>query len=158
MSLQYLVIQSQLCPPRPRKSILARPRIEARLKAALDYPLTIVQAGTGYGKSTALASLMTDERELFWYTITEPDRDPLLFLAHLLSTFGAYGAPALHALEASGGQTSPAALHPLLNALTKGLKKDTLLVLDDFHIVSGVEAIVELLKKLVDYCPPCLHI
>ncbi|MCU0486262.1 MAG: hypothetical protein MUC85_09160 [Anaerolineales bacterium] len=158
MNLHDLVIQSQLHPPRTRKSILARPRIEMRLKTALDYPLTIVQAGTGYGKSTALASLVTEERELFWYTITEPDRDPLLFLVHLLSSCGAYGAPALRALETSGGQVSPAALHPLLNALTQGLKQEAILVLDDFHIVSGVEAILELLKKLVDYCPPRLHI
>ena len=87
MNLYDLVIQSQLHPPRTRKSILARPRIEARLKAALEYPLTIVQAGTGYGKSTALASLMMDDQELFWYTITEPDRDPLLFLTHLICAF-----------------------------------------------------------------------
>ena len=158
MSLHDLVIQSQLHPPRTRKTILARPRIEARLKAALDYPLTIVQAGTGYGKSTALASLIMDDQELFWYTITEPDRDPLLFLVHLLSTFGAYGAPAFRALEASGGQVSPTALHPLLNALTKDLNKEAILVLDDFHLVSDVETIVELIKKLVDTCPPRLHI
>ena len=158
MNLYDLVIQSQLHPPRTRKSILARPRIEARLKAALEYPLTIVQAGTGYGKSTALASLMMDDQELFWYTITEPDRDPLLFLVHLLSAFGAYGASAFRALEAAGGQVKPAALHPLLNALTKGLNKEAILVLDDFHLVSDVEAIAELIKKLVDTCPPRLHI
>ena len=51
MALRDLVIQSQLIPPRQRKGVLRRPRLEARLEDVLDYPLTLVQAGTGYGKS-----------------------------------------------------------------------------------------------------------
>lgn len=158
MSLNDLVIQSQLSPPRLRKSILTRSRIEARLAANLDYPLTVVQAGTGYGKSTALASLAAAGHELFWYTISEPDRDPLLFLVHLLSTFGEYGKTALVSLETSGGQVDPAALIPLLNSITRRAKGEVILVLDDFHLVRDVVEILELIKKLVDYCPPCLHV
>ena len=158
MSLQDLVIQSQLHPPSPRKNLLRRPRLAARLEAALDTPLTILQAGTGYGKSTALASLAAPERTLFWYTITEPDRDPLLFLVHLLSSCGEFGAAALHSLEASGGIVTPAALNPLLNALTTRLKADAVLILDDFHLVAHVPEIADLLRKLVDYCPPSLHV
>ncbi|MEW6094393.1 MAG: BTAD domain-containing putative transcriptional regulator [Chloroflexota bacterium] len=120
--------------------------------------MTIVQAGTGYGKSTALASLSGENRPIFWYTITEPDRDPLLFLIHLLSAFGEYGQAALRSLETNDGLVTPAALTPLLNTLTKDIQADALLVLDDFHLVSDVDEITGLLKKLVDYCPPRLHI
>ena len=158
MSLQDLVIQSQLHPPRPRKSLLRRPRLDARLAVILDHPLTIVQAGTGYGKSTALASLPVADWQLFWYTITEPERDPLLFLVYLLSAFGEYGTTTLHSLEINGGLVTPTALHPLLNELTRRVKGDAILVLDDFHLVSNVDEIIELLKKLVDYCPSRLHI
>lgn len=158
MSLKDLVIQSQLYPPRPRKSLLRRPHLEDRLKAALEGTLTVVQAGTGYGKSTTLASFLEDERSLFWYTITEPDRDPLLFFLHLLSAFGEYGQTAIHSLETNDGLVTPTALHPLLNSLTRQLKEETILVLDDFHLVTHVEEILNLIKKLVDYCPPRLHI
>ncbi len=158
MSLQELVIQSQLHAPSPRKTLLRRPRLERRLEVVLDVPLTVVQAGTGYGKSTALAAFASGGQALYWYTITEPDRDPLLFLVHLLSAFGEYGMAALHALETNGGLVTAAALTPLLNALTRELKKDAILVLDDFHLVAHVEEIALLLKKLVDYCPPRLHI
>ncbi|HEX7540589.1 MAG TPA: BTAD domain-containing putative transcriptional regulator [Anaerolineales bacterium] len=158
MSLQDLVIQSQLYPPRQRKSFLHRVRLETRLKSALEGPLTIVQAGTGYGKSTLLASLSEKDYQVFWYTITEPDCDPLLFLVHLLSAFGEYGQTAIHSLETNDGLVTPTALHPLLNELTKRLKADAILVLDDFHLVSHVDEIFELFKKLVDYCPPRLHI
>ncbi len=158
VSLHELVIQSQLYPPRLRKSLLRRPRLERRLEVVLDATITIVQAGTGYGKSTALAALSGDDRKLFWYAITAPDHDPLLFLIHLISAFGEYGETALHSLESNNGLVTPTALNPLLNALTKRLENDAILVLDDFHRVTHVEDIVTLVRKLVDYCPPRLHI
>lgn len=158
MALKDLVIQSQLIPPRQRRAVLHRPRLEAHLAAVLDYPLTLVRAGTGYGKSTALATLARTVDGLFWYTITEPDRDPLLFLAHLLCAFDQQGQPALRALEESGGRVTPTALTPLLNALTIGLNDEAVLVLDDYHLVADVPEIAALVERLVDYVPPRLHV
>ncbi|MBC8449497.1 MAG: transcriptional regulator [Chloroflexi bacterium] len=162
MALKDLVIQSQLIPPRQRKGVLRRPRLEARLAAVLDHPLTLVQAGTGYGKSTTLAALAGAVERLFWYTITEPDTDPLLFLAHLICAFDrqvpAWSEPALRLLEKSGGRVTPDALTPLLNALTVGLDGEAVLVLDDYHLVGDVPEIAALVERLVDYLPPRLHV
>jgi DNA-binding SARP family transcriptional activator len=173
MSLQDLVIHSQLIPPRQRKGVLRRPRLEARLAAILDYPLTLVQAGTGYGKSTALAALPTRDPaagraasgaadHLFWYSIAEPDRDPLLFLVHLICAVlcrePAWGEPALAALEASGGRVTRAALTPLLNTLARNLEGEAVLVLDDYHLVADVPDIAALVEQLVDYAPDGLHV
>ena len=162
MGLYDLVIRSQLIPPQQRRGILRRPRLEARLAAVLDYPLTIVQAGTGYGKSTALAVLAGTVDALAWYTITEPDRDPILFLAHLICAFERQDPglceAAFRALEDTGGRVRPDALTPLLNALTLDLDKDTALVLDDYHLVDDVPEIAALVERLVDYIPPRLHV
>jgi len=162
MMLNDLVIRSQLLPPRQRKGVLRRPRLESRLLAVLDYPLTLVHAATGYGKSTALAALAGLVDQLAWYTITEPDRDPLLFLAHLICSFErlqpAWCEPALRALEGSGGRVTPAALTPLLNALTSELDGEAVLVLDDYHLVASVPEIAALVQRLVDLAPPRLHI
>lgn len=162
MPLQDLVLRTQLLPPRSRKGVLRRPRLQARLQAALDIPLTIVQAGTGYGKSTALAALVDLVPCLFWYTITEPERDPLLFLVHLLAAFDRPGCPAgaaaLRALEESGGRVTPVALTPLLNTLATSLEGEAVLVLDDYHLVQDVPEISALLKQLVNYRPPGLHL
>ena len=110
MALTDLVIRSQLIPPRQRRGVLRRPRLDARLSEVLDYPLTIVQAGTGYGKSTALASLGSSAAQLSWYTVTDPDRDPLLFLAHLVCAFQPrepdWCQPAMRALEEAGGRVT----------------------------------------------------
>ena len=167
--LKDLVIRSQLLPPRQRKGVLRRPRLESRLLAVLDYPLTLVHAATGYGKSTTLAALagLVDRTEipargLAWYTITEPDRDPLLFLAHLICSFErlqpAWCEPALHHLEESGRRVTPTALTPLLNTLTAELDSEVVLVLDDYHLVANVPEIAALVQRLVDLVPPRLHI
>jgi LuxR family maltose regulon positive regulatory protein len=169
MMLKDLVIRSQLLPPRQRKGVLRRPRLESRLLAVLDYPLTLVHAATGYGKSTTLAALagLVDRTEipargLAWYTVTEPDRDPLLFLAHLICSFErlqpAWCEPALHHLEESGRRVTPAALTPLLNVLTAELDGEVVLVLDDYHLVANVPEIAALVQRLVDLVPPRLHI
>jgi len=162
MGLNDLVIQSQLVPPQQRRGVLRRPRLEARLAAVLDYPLTIVQAGTGYGKSTALAVLTGTVGPLLWYTITEPDRDPILFLAHLVCAFERHDPglcePVFRLLEQASGRVTPDALTPLLNALTLGLDEESVLVLDDYHLVDDVPEIAALVARLVDYIPPRLHL
>jgi ATP/maltotriose-dependent transcriptional regulator MalT/DNA-binding SARP family transcriptional activator len=162
MILKDQVIRSQLLPPRQRKGVLRRPRLESRLLAVLDYPLTLVHAATGYGKSTALAALAGLVDRLAWYTITEPDRDPLLFLAHLICSFErlqpAWCEPALRLLEGSGGRVTPAALTPLLNALTAELDGEAVLVMDDYHLVANVPDVASLVQRLVDLVPPRLHV
>jgi LuxR family transcriptional regulator, maltose regulon positive regulatory protein len=162
MALKDRVIQSQLIPPRRRKGVLRRPRLEARLAEALDLPLTLLLAGTGYGKSTALATLAEAGTPLSWYTVTEPDRDPLLFLAHLICAFGhqepAWCEPVWAFLQEAGGRVSPEALTPLLNALARGLEEEAVLVLDDYHLVADVPEIGALVERLIDYAPPRLHV
>ncbi len=162
MALEDLVIRSQLFPPRQRRGLLRRPRLEARLEAVLDYPLTIVQAGTGYGKSTALAALADLSTPLYWYSITEPDRDPLLFLAHLICAFEplepSWTRPVLRALEEKGAYLAPGVVNPLINALTRELEGAVVLVLDDYHLVADVPEIAALVEQLVDYIPPQLHL
>ena len=64
-----LLLRTRLIPPWPYRRVLARPGLLAHLGEALDYRLTVVQAGTGYGKTTALAALGTDAQPLIWYTL-----------------------------------------------------------------------------------------
>lgn len=159
MPIRDLVIRSQLIPPQAgRRSLLPRPRLLKRMQAALEYPVVLVQAGTGYGKSTLLAELSGQVKNFFWYTVTEPDRDPLLFLAHLISAFNqggsGLGESALRILEESGSRVTTAALTPLINSLTIGLTGPAVLVLDDYHLVMDVPEIAALVERLVDYHPP----
>lgn len=162
MAFRDLVIQSQLIPPLPRKAILPRPRVRLLLQRALQYPLTLLLAGTGYGKSTALLDLREEGRRLFWYTVNEPDRDPLLFLIHLIHAFAQqneeFGRDALRYLEEHNGRAAPSALTPLLNALTAHLLEEGVLVVDDYHWVHDVPEIAALMRHLIQYRPPRLQV
>jgi LuxR family transcriptional regulator, maltose regulon positive regulatory protein len=162
MSLRDMVITSQLLPPDRRRGVLHRRRLDKRLARVLETPLTLVQAGTGYGKSTALAGLSGMGADVFWYTVSEPERDPLLFLAHLLAAFDQggrpWGRPFLQQLEETGGRALPISLNFLLNTLTTVLAQDVVLVLDDFHLVADVPEVTALVERLVDYRPPFLHV
>ena len=61
------VLRTQITPPRPGPRTLERPRVTCLLAEALNYRLTLVQAGAGFGKTTALAGLAGLGRPLIWY-------------------------------------------------------------------------------------------
>lgn len=77
------VLRTKIIPPRRRLRTLSRPRVSQTLKQAFDYRLTILQAGAGYGKSTALAELAAESEPIIWYQVGDEDNDPLVFLLHI---------------------------------------------------------------------------
>ncbi len=161
-----LLLRTKLSPPQRQRRVLARPALRARLGEALDVRLTVVQAGTGYSKTTALAALDDGAVPLFWYSVGEADADPQRFLAYLIEAFrvrlpGLSDLP-LAALHAGSGEGNPAAwaraLDALINALADALPGPALLVLDDYHLVAEVPAIGALTERLIAYLPPNLHV
>jgi ATP/maltotriose-dependent transcriptional regulator MalT len=109
-------------PPQQQRSVLPRPALVARLREALDYRLTVVQAGTGYCKTTTLAALDDGEIPLFWYSAGEAEADPQRFLSYLLAAFRAR-LPGLsdlpHAiLQERGGEGNREGWTQALDALT----------------------------------------
>ena len=82
-----LIVKTKLASPRPQKRTLPRPRLERRIAQAAEYPLTILQAGAGYGKSTLLTLMAQTDAPLVWYHLSQEDADPLTFLNHLLAGF-----------------------------------------------------------------------
>ncbi|MCU0509590.1 MAG: transcriptional regulator, partial [Anaerolineae bacterium] len=144
--------------------MLPRPQLTARLRDALDARLTVVQAGTGYGKTTALAALKDDVTHLFWLTLDESDRDPQQFLTYLIAAIRIRlpdlpEAPlALLGELSNGGAVQPAqVIDALINALALSLDAPALLVLDDYHIVNASTEVTALVERLVAFLPPDLH-
>ncbi len=153
------ILQTKLNPPRPPRSTLVRPRIDALLREALDHRVTIVQASTGYGKSTALANLAGAATPLFWYSASEGDADPQQFLAHLIAAFrrGLHALPEtpLALLQEPGA--TPLAMDALLNALNDALVEPALLVIDDYHLAASNDVSARL-DNFLSFLPPFLHV
>jgi ATP/maltotriose-dependent transcriptional regulator MalT/DNA-binding SARP family transcriptional activator len=180
-----LLLRTKLTPPRLHRRVLPRPGLIAKLCEALDYRLTIVQAGAGYGKTTALAALngpisaggaasetgRAPNYTLVWYTLDESDNDPQQFLAYLIGAFrlqlpGLPHTPLVVLDEIGRGEMTahgPKAngspvVDALLNALAESLRRPALLVLDDYHYVAKFPEIGALVERLVTYAPADLHV
>lgn len=161
---ETVLLQAKIAPPRPHRYRLVRPEVTARLREAFDYRVTIVQAGAGYGKTTALAELAANTGAVCWYTIGENDRDPVTFLTYLTAACGPVlpqGAPealaALHARPADRTAWTQA-LDGLLNTLAGAIPRPTLLILDDYHFVTASAEIRALTERLITYAPPWLSL
>ena len=159
-------LRTKIIPPPRGARTLTRPRVSQILKQALDYRLTILQAGTGYGKSTALAELAETVKPLAWYQVNDEDNDPLVFLIHLCHAF-LHEIPDLinlpiQLLETWDNTQSPLPWHgvidQVINALSAHLDAPTLLVLDDAHFVTEAGDVAHIIDRLVSFAPANLHV
>jgi ATP/maltotriose-dependent transcriptional regulator MalT/DNA-binding SARP family transcriptional activator len=160
------VLRTRITPPRLGARLIERPRLTRLLGESLHYRLTLVQAGAGFGKTTALAALAGSPPPLIWYQLMDEDRDPLVFLLHLCHA-SRLALPELSdlpisLLESWDGTSSPLPstqiLDEWLNSLAAVLCGPVLLVLDDAHLVAPAAEIVHLIDRLVGLAPDDLHV
>jgi LuxR family maltose regulon positive regulatory protein len=160
------VLRTKITPPHKSLRTLARPRVTQALADALHFRLTLLQAGAGYGKSTALTMLAEEFPPVAWYQVTEDDSDPLVFLLHLCHATqtalpNLQGLPAqfLESWESTRGLLPVTGIvDQYLNTLTEQLAEDVLLVLDDAHLAAGVNEIALILDRLIGLAPQWLHV
>ncbi len=162
MSNLNLIILSQVTPPAPRSNVLQRDRVTRLLQNALQYPVTILNAGTGYGKSTSLISFISGLTiPVFWFSVSTPDRDPALFLASLFSAFNQsgknLGAEALRIVQNPDAELTEG-LIVLINSVTANIQEQCLLVIDDFQELSQSGEVMKLMDWFIDHLPPSLHL
>src|SRR5829696_5815576 len=79
-----ILVRTRLLAPRLPRRWLARERLDRALSAIIEYPLTVVRASAGYGKSAALASYASTSSQLVAWLNLEGCDDPLVFLVHLV--------------------------------------------------------------------------
>jgi len=162
MTHQNQIILSQLTPPAQKSSILDRPRVLHLMKQSLDYPLTILVAETGYGKTTSALSLIKSVKlPFFWYTISRNERDPRLFLTYLCSAFNQQGykigLPALRVLEDSDLDLQEC-LITLINSITSLFNEEALFVMDDFQSLNDSDEILVMMNWFIEHLPANLHV
>ena len=162
MSNRSLIILSRLAPPAQRSNILPRERVTALLRGSLEYPVTILQAGTGYGKSTSLLTFIEKlDFPIFWFSVSADDRDPTLFLMNLYTAFNQHGfdlgSEALRILNTPDSEPRDG-LIALVNAIAKRIPEQCLLVLDDVQYVDNSQVILDMLNWFIDHLPRSLHV
>jgi len=158
---EALIGRTKLLPPRPQRRTLHRARLTKRLMEAVDHRLTLVQAGTGYGKTTALTALIDQAYPLVWYRLATEDADPLVFLLHLIYGFGetitGLSEAPLALLERweDDNQDSPwtAVVDVLANELAQRMTEPVFLILDDAHHLNETSETIRILDRFIDRAP-----
>jgi ATP/maltotriose-dependent transcriptional regulator MalT/DNA-binding SARP family transcriptional activator len=159
-------LRTKLLPPRPAPELLSRARLTNRLLANLSYPLTLVTANAGSGKTTLVADfLRTHKRQFVWYQLDHTDSDPSVFLGYL--AFGirqqvpGFGEALFSYLQEATGEL---AQHPeravdvFLNEVLERVEQQLILVLDDYHHLGQDTTVHTVLDRLLAYLPDVLHV
>jgi LuxR family transcriptional regulator, maltose regulon positive regulatory protein len=138
------VIEPKLMPPRVHPGMLRRARLLNALDDASAVPLTVLNAGVGYGKTTLARSWCTERPEpVIWLTLDSADDDPVRLWTHLatgVERLGpGLGTQALSALAAPGASVE-AAVDEVMNGLVAYERRATI-VLDDLHAIKSEAAL-----------------
>ena len=148
----WTVSTTKLQRPRVTAHLVTRPRLVERLSRGLAGPLTLVCASAGYGKTTLVSAWIeemaarrdatTPPLPATWLSLDEYDSDLTTFVryvcAALHKVFAECCAKTLALLNAPRQAPLDALITTLSNELD-GLPTSCILVLDDYHLISGVD-------------------
>lgn len=159
------IIASQFAPPAGRVHDVSRRLLNKKLRDIPAVPLTLVHAGAGYGKSTALASFAADfSGEVCWYTLSKRDDDVIPFLtkmAHAVKRqHPLFGEDFMHKLSHLEGYVGMEDLYTLASAFINDimrLEHTVIIILDDFHHASNSGALESWMQFLLEHRPDNLH-
>ncbi len=156
------LLKAKLYLPRTRANQVRRTRLVQQLQAVAAYPLTLVSAPAGFGKTTALLAWVEQTvMPVAWLSLDRDDNEPLRFLTYL--------SAALHSLPPAGGDPPPLPRNAPLSAWLAGLLDQIeqgafaapgepfVLVLDDYQFITA-QPVHEALSFLLDHLPGPLHL
>jgi LuxR family maltose regulon positive regulatory protein len=156
------LVETKLYIPRPRRSLVARPRLSERLRRAAVSRLTLVSAPAGFGKTTLLAEWLAASpagRSVAWLSLDESDRQAASYWTYVITALQTVapgvGTNAVPLLQ-SGQPPIETVLTTVLNELGT-VPDDLYLVLDDYHLVDGPHVRAGM-AFLVEHLPPQLHL
>lgn len=162
MTADKLLISTKFAPPRIGAQFISRKQLLGQLAAAKAATFTLVTGSAGFGKTILLAQwrqeLMKDGAEVAWLSLSPEERELHGFCTHLLAALQRLGIAVEDdlLLEGNGGKSIDAVVAAAVNGAQQR-PKELYVVIDDYHHVEDPWA-HKLLQRLVDHCPPNLHI
>jgi LuxR family maltose regulon positive regulatory protein len=139
------------------KSIYMRKQLSQALEGIWQYPLTVVEAPMGYGKTTAVREFLKDSTAtVLWQTLSDASTSG--FWRGFCRVFKKVGANSADRLAELGVPTDSVLLDAAMEIIgSVEFRERTVIVFDDFHLLSSkyVEHFIEFLAKTA---PSNLHI
>ena len=154
-----VVLASKLQRPCLRRAIL-RQRLMQKAEQTDDLRLLNICAGPGYGKTTLMAQIAQrfDGRSV-WYQIDSFDRDPAVFLRHLITgithSLGIRESRAMSRLGTINNvlKEDQSLMMVLIDEIFEYSSERLLICLDDFHLFSREDRVPQLVDLLIENLP-----
>jgi len=162
--LENQILTTKFYVPVTSGPLILRPRLTALLNKSLKYPLTLVSAPAGFGKTTLLSTwkqeLPACKPLIAWVSLSEEDNEPRLFWASVLTALNMqqpqYFTSLLMQLQLPQAPPLKYVLAGFINLLAQGTD-EFVLILDDYQVISEQQVHVSL-AYLIEYLPAQLHI
>lgn len=157
-------ITTRFSPPRISSHAVLREVLLARLQAARDCRLILINGSAGFGKTTLMAqwrqSLIKDGNSVVWLSLAQEDSALESFCANLICTLQNAGVPLeddlLLLIERESLDGLLALASVMINTLAR-VSAPLYLMIDDFHFATDPR-ISRLVQLVVDGAPTQLHI
>lgn len=142
-----------------KPNVLKRERVNCALESIFEFPITILEAPVGYGKTTAVREFLASKGAfVLWVSLLSGDDTPAYFWGKLSTELGKIDKVAGHKIKKFGYPSGIPQTAALINILREmDYKPDTTLVIDDFHLAKTIR-FTEIFKRFVMEMPDDFHI
>ncbi|MDD3269447.1 MAG: LuxR C-terminal-related transcriptional regulator [Syntrophomonadaceae bacterium] len=142
-----------------RNKTLKRERVNRALELIFDYPLTIVEAPIGYGKTTAVREFLAARGvPVIWTSFFSEDDTPEAFWDRLATEIGILDETAGIRLKSLGIPFNAPQAATIISIMSElDYSPDTTLVIDDFHLAKSMR-VTGLFRRFVSEMPGDFHI
>jgi len=149
--------------PKVPRTIIHRPRLVSLLNRCVRFPLTLISASAGFGKTTLLAEWVAQsEDRVAWVSLDRSDNDEYLMVDYIIHAVrnalpeSNAGTEALKMLHTSQPVQISTILSSLINDLIP-IPNHLILVLDDYHTIDSLAA-HDAINILLAHRPANLHL
>ncbi len=143
-----------------KSRILIRGRVEQALHEIFEYPLTILSATMGYGKTTSVRSYLENRNvSTIWVSLLGSDGEDYLFWHKLCISMERVFPEAGKALRNIGLPVDVGQLSEIMDYIcTFHDEKQRVIVIDDYHLINESRPIGRLIEVIAEEEIPNLHI
>lgn len=142
-----------------KQPVLKRKLINAELKNIFDYPLTVVVAAIGYGKTTSVKTFLYEaEADYVWLSVDSDEASPQYIWDCLTRQLAKVKPDLGDRLNALGFPIDAPQRDRIVGAITEyAYSTNTVLVIDDYHLARSPE-LDRLLERIIRSDISGLHI
>ncbi len=156
------IMRTKLYPPPMPEDILCRQNLHTLIDSTIKFPLTLISAPAGYGKSTLVSHCMTCSKlKSSWLSLDKEDGDLRTFLQYLIVAIKDSFPDIMQELPPFMISLELPPLGTLVAALSNDLeriKQPFMIVLDDYHHIPVQSSVQDLINALLEHPVPNVHI